>query len=559
MARKRASLKDKGEEILGVKRGGQGADILFGTGTETAPTAPAVEQMPQGEADLDGVLGVEAEAPGGVGTLSAVAETPTAETGMPSGEAGMGEELDLDSLLSAEAEAAQAEATLPELATTPAAAAPPPPEPLTPPPPPPVMERPLPTPLPSIPASYEPVGVLSPAVERPAPAPPPLSAVVPPAPVVVRPVPVLPPSPEFAPPAPAALPLPEPPPPSPAAVPPPPAEVPPPPALAVAVEPPSTVTGAPDLSAPRPPRYIQMAAADFDLLAEEVTADAAAAALLGVPEGVRLTPEQRTELLRRRSVQEDLAELDRAINAQYDRILSENVSVNKGITDWCQKLLAQARIIVLNRQVDRLALAEWYVEQVRARLDRANESRKQANLWAVPITIWGVIWFGIFVYLIFNPLFFWQLLRLPAEAGSDAFLVPQVFLRSLFFGGIGGVAAVFYHLFKYMQDRSFDSQYVLSYAAKPFMGMILGSMVYLTIFVVMRVLGLAPGGLQQEGTQTVTDVMYTAILFFVALASGFKENLAFDLLSRVVKSVLGTGEEKEESPIPSPEAKTTGS
>jgi hypothetical protein len=91
------------------------------------------------------------------------------------------------------------------------------------------------------------------------------------------------------------------------------------------------------------------------------------------------------------------------------------------------------------------------------------------------------------------------------------------------------------------------------------MGMILGSMVYLTIFVVMRVLGLAPGGLQQEGAQTVTDVMYTAILFFVALASGFKENLAFDLLSRVVKSVLGADEEKEETLPLSPEAKTTGS
>jgi hypothetical protein len=53
--------------------------------------------------------------------------------------------------------------------------------------------------------------------------------------------------------------------------------------------------------------------------------------------------------------------------------------------------------------------------------------------------------------------------------------------------------------------------------------------------------------------------MYTAILFFVALASGFKENLAFDLLSRVVKSVLGADEEKEETLPLSPEAKTTGS
>ena len=42
------------------------------------------------------------------------------------------------------------------------------------------------------------------------------------------------------------------------------------------------------------------------------------------------------------------------------------------------------------------------------------------------------------------------------------------------------MAAVFYHLIKYVRDRSFDSKYLLSYIGKPFMGMILGSMVYLT-------------------------------------------------------------------------------
>lgn len=291
-----------------------------------------------------------------------------------------------------------------------------------------------------------------------------------------------------------------------------------------------------------------MVGEDFGLLDEELSADAIAAAAVGAPEAVRLTAEQRARLLRRSSVQKKLVELDRAIEGQYDRILQENVSVNKSITDWCHNMLAEARAIVLNQQVEKLARAEWDVEQVRARLDRAEESRKQANRYAWPISGWGVVWFGIFVYLIFNPTIIMQFLG--GLSGGDTFLVPEIFLRSLFFGGIGGVAAVFYHVFKYAQSRSFDSQYVLSYFGKPFMGMILGSIVYLTIFVLMRVLRVAPIGLQEGGVEGVTEVMYTAILFVFALAAGFKENLAFALLSRIVKSVLGTEEEETSSSPP---------
>jgi len=292
-----------------------------------------------------------------------------------------------------------------------------------------------------------------------------------------------------------------------------------------------------------------MLSGDFDLMQENLPPEAAGAALIGAPGPVELTEEQREELLLRRSVQQELAELDKAIGAQYERILRDNVSVNKWITEWCHNLLAEARTIVLHRQVENLAKAEWNVQQVRARLDRAEESEKKALRYAWPITIWGVLWFGIFVYLIFDPGFLLQILGIP-ESG-DAFLVPVIFLRTLFFGGIGAVAAVFYHLFKYVQERSFDSQFGLSYVSKPFMGMILGSMIYLTVFVVTRALQIAPTGLAgTDVTEISSDLMYLALLYFIAMAAGFKENVAFDLLNRVIKSVLGGEEEEPAAPPP---------
>jgi hypothetical protein len=250
----------------------------------------------------------------------------------------------------------------------------------------------------------------------------------------------------------------------------------------------------------------------------------------GPPRSVQLTDEEETEMRRRQDVHERLADLDKNIQSLYDRILRENVSVNKDITSWCHNLLEEARVIVMYRELEKLARAEWCVEQVRARLDRADDSRKQAR---VPILIiaWGVIWFILFIYLIFNPT--WVLLRFNLSSFTDSFINPEIFLRTLFFGGIGGVAAMLYHLFKRVSDRSFDSKHVLSCFGKPFMGMLLGSVIYLTVFVAMRALGLSPTGLPESNAETVTNVLSTGILFLVAMAVGFKQNLAFNLLNRV--------------------------
>jgi hypothetical protein len=267
---------------------------------------------------------------------------------------------------------------------------------------------------------------------------------------------------------------------------------------------------------------------------------------MNLPRSVRLTDEQRAELSQHQDVQEKLVELSRAIQVEYDRILHDDVSTNKDITDWCHTLLAEARVIVMYRELGDLARAEWCVQQVRARLDRAEQSTQQ--IWVpVAITLWGVAWFISFISLIFDPL--WVLGLLNLANFSDPFISPEVFLRALFFGGLGGVAAVFYHLFKYVRDRSFDGKYVLSYFGKPFMGMILGSMIYLTVFVAMRLLGLTPVGLPGSAPESVTNVLYMALLYFIAMAVGFKENLAFDLLSRVIKAVLRT-EEASKSPAP---------
>ncbi len=309
----------------------------------------------------------------------------------------------------------------------------------------------------------------------------------------------------------------------------------PPPGMPDALPPPQTFTPHPTPGPSRRSRPVDAPADNLGQLPAPWTTEGVAD-LVGPPRSVPLTEEQRAEMLRRRDVQEKLADLQRAIEVEYDRVLHDNVSANKDITDWCHSLLAEARVIVTYREIRDLAKAEWCVEQVRARLDRAERSAEQVRA-PVLITLWGIAWFFLYVYMIFDPT--WVLSWFGLAGLSDSFISPPVFLRALFFGGLGSVAAVFYHLFKYVRDRSFDSEYVLSYFGKPFMGMILGAMIYLTIFVAMRLLGLTPVGLAGTEADSLTSVLYMAVLYFMAMSVGFKENLAFNLLNEVIKGILG--------------------
>ena len=241
-------------------------------------------------------------------------------------------------------------------------------------------------------------------------------------------------------------------------------------------------------------------------------------------------PQSSTEIVAR------LAALEQVIEAEYERIRREQVSVSQEITNWCHQLLMEAHNIVTQNKLEELPRAEWCIEQVRTRLDRARRSASQVHT-SVALTLWGIGWFFVLVYLIFDPV--WMLKWVGLSETADFFINPSIFLRALVFGGLGGVAGIFYHLFKYVRERSFDEKHTLSYLGKPFMGMILGAMTYLGMFVFMRILGMKPVGLQVSDAEMLTHVLYMAALYLVAIALGFKENRVFNLLNRAIKAVLG--------------------
>jgi hypothetical protein len=260
--------------------------------------------------------------------------------------------------------------------------------------------------------------------------------------------------------------------------------------------------------------------------------------------------EEETQALLERWGSIRMGKLDEEISKTYDLVLSK-VGENEEITTDCYNQLLKARDIILRREAARIPQAEYYVEQVRARLKRASESEAAADKYAWWITGWGFVWGAAFLTLLIllnQPWF--QHMVAPPGTGTPS-VNTEIFLPAMIWGGIGGVVAVWYSLFKHVGLRDFDDQYNLSYVGKPFLGLILGATVYM-IFELMLKLGILPAGLQTgNGTfPTVTPW----IIYPLAWASGFKENRIFDLVDRVIKRIFSGEEAQEAVTIPDLEA-----
>ena len=255
-----------------------------------------------------------------------------------------------------------------------------------------------------------------------------------------------------------------------------------------------------------------------------------------------LSEEERTQILAWLG-EEWIQTLESSIDESYDQVRDE-VGTNKNITTECYNKLLQARDIVLRRDVAQIAQAEYYVEEVRTRLKRAADSEKAAKRHQWWILIWGLFWFVAFMALQFliNESWFWDTV---APTGVSNLVVDmEVFLTTMIWGGIGGVVAILYSLFKHVGQRDFDPHYKLSYLGKPFLGVILGATTYMIFNLVLRTLGILPAGLEAaEGFADTAFTVAPGVLYLIAWASGFKENTIFELVERTMKRVFGSKED----------------
>jgi hypothetical protein len=252
-----------------------------------------------------------------------------------------------------------------------------------------------------------------------------------------------------------------------------------------------------------------------------------------------LTEEERVQILAVLG-EERLLELEKAIDEAYQEVRLK-VGTSEEITTDCYNKLLKARDIVVRRDAAMIAQAEYYIELVQARLSRAADSDAAARKYQWPILIWGLFWCAVLLSLLvlLNETWFQEII---ASYGlGSTWLDMDVFLSTMIWGGVGGVVAVLYSLFKHVGRRDFDRHYNLSYLGKPFLGLILGATTFMVYNLALRTLGIFPLGVDEDLQVTATTVA-PGVMYLMAWAGGFKENQIFGLVDRAMKRIFGGGD-----------------
>ena len=255
-----------------------------------------------------------------------------------------------------------------------------------------------------------------------------------------------------------------------------------------------------------------------------------------------LTEEEKAQILAWLGDQR-IQELEQAIDEAYAEVRS-TVASNESVATECTNRLLKARDIVLRRDAAKIAQAEYYVESVRNRLQRAVDSDAAARKYQWLILIWGLLWFAGLLTLLILLNERWFRDAILSTTSSNTLIDMEIFLSTIVWGGIGGVVAVLYSLFKHVGQRDFDSHFGLSYIGKPFLGLIIGATVYMAFNLVIRTLGIFPAGVDETG-QVAIPTLAPGVMYLVAWVSGFKENRIFDLMDRTMKRTFGGEDESK--------------
>jgi len=252
-----------------------------------------------------------------------------------------------------------------------------------------------------------------------------------------------------------------------------------------------------------------------------------------------LTEEQRQAILQWWG-DSRIQEMSSDIDAAYEEVRT-TVGENAAITNEVNNQLLKARDIIIRRDAERLAQAEYYIQQARARLRRASESDAAARKAQWPLMLWGLFWGAAYLtILVLAGMGWFRWLFLPAGK-AQSLVELDIFLSAMLWGGIGGAVALLYSLFKHIGMRDFDRHYAISYVSKPFVGLIFGATAYMVAALVVRALGIAPVGLPALDADIVTTIA-PGVIYLVAWAAGFKESRLLELVNQSMAQLLGSSD-----------------
>ncbi len=185
-----------------------------------------------------------------------------------------------------------------------------------------------------------------------------------------------------------------------------------------------------------------------------------------------------------------------------------------------------------------LAGRDHYEEAERAlnEVEYCLEFSKRVRRWSYSVgwkllayeIFWAVL-LGIAMFVVpmmlrrYAPLFGYSL-QPTDDLNSVQWLIDG--FKSMFWGGLGGITGALYALWRHIaQEQDFDKQYTMWYITNPIMGIALGAFIYI----------IMQAGLIAMTAGTQSSMNSAALVFVLAWLSGFQQNVAYDIIRRVLK------------------------
>ncbi len=304
------------------------------------------------------------------------------------------------------------------------------------------------------------------------------------------------------------------------------------------IPPPSTATGAPDLSPPRPAAPIELEAVD----------DNVAATLTAFGEGLTREdfkpkdelPDDKLVIIEDKPGELDAAAKEQVlryigperrdalferIQVMHDRVAIE-LSGNKADVSFALDTLREANEYVIQRPYE-YDEALYRVALVETMLTRKKKLSRSSYWMGLPILFYGVVWTIVCLLGYAYPIDFDAL-------GIEPDLIPifQAVWLSGLAGGLGGTVEVFWRLYYRVSiKQDFDPQYLMYYIVKPILGFVLGLVMY---FLVSVGTSLGGGGAIQSAQDNPTGLALTLLFGFIA---GFRQESVFDMIYVIINKI----------------------
>lgn len=168
--------------------------------------------------------------------------------------------------------------------------------------------------------------------------------------------------------------------------------------------------------------------------------------------------------------------------------------------------------------------AERMLAEVEYRIHHARRVREWSRTLGVRLLFYEVAWALLIVAgMVFLPVL---VPRMFPAASADSLQDIHVALITMLWGGLGGVVGALVALRTHVaRDQDFDRQWSIWYLTNPLMGIVLGAFIFLIVRAGLFALLPSSGG----------EIQSTWLVYALGWLAGFQQNVAYDLVERVVR------------------------